>query len=248
MVSFSPETIFNIGPFPVTNTILDTLIIDVLILYGAYALRKNFSTIPNSFQNIIEYAVEGFDNLTISIAPKNAARIFPYLMTFFLFILLTNWSGLIPGFGTIGFYKGKELVPFLRAGTSDINLTLGLALVSAVATHAMSIQVLGIKEYLSRYFTFNPIYLFVGLLELVGEVTKVVSLSFRLFGNIYAGEVVLSTISGMIAFIAPIPFYALEIIVGLVQALVFAMLTMAFMAILTTPHQEDHKAKEVIHA
>lgn len=238
MVSFIAETIFHIGKFPVTNSFLDVLLVDVLILVGLYFLNKKKSHVPNMFQNIVEYIFETFYDLVVSISPKNAVKIFPWVMTFFIFIILANFSGLLPGFGTIGFWHGKELVPFLRGAASDINFTLGLALVSAVATHYLAITTIGFKDYLLRYFSLNPIYLFVGLLELVGELTKIVSLSFRLFGNIFAGEVVLSTISKMFAFILPLPFMALEMIVGLVQALVFAMLTMAFMAILMTPHNE----------
>lgn len=253
MVPFAAETLFHIGAFPVTNTILDTLIVDTGIITGMVILSKNFSNIPSGFQNALEYVVEGFYSLTESIAPKYAQRIFPYFASFFIFILLLNWSGLIPGFGTIGFWKvsengTRELIPFLRGASSDINLTLALAIISVVATHSMSIAVLGIKEYLGRYFSLNPIFLFVGLLEIISEFTKMISLSFRLFGNVYAGEIVLQTISGIFAFFAPIPFYALEIIVGLVQALVFSILTMAFMSILTTSHHEESHAKEVTHA
>jgi F-type H+-transporting ATPase subunit a len=107
----------------------------------------------------------------------------------------------------------------------------------------MSITTIGIKDYIGRFISLNPIYLFVGLLEIVSEITKVISLSFRLFGNIFAGEIVLGTVSTIFAFIFPLPFLMLEVIVGLIQALVFGMLTMAFMAILTTPHHEE--AKEV---
>jgi F-type H+-transporting ATPase subunit a len=108
----------------------------------------------------------------------------------------------------------------------------------------MSIQVTGIKDYLGRYFSLNPLNLYIGVLELIGEVVKVVSLSFRLFGNIFAGEVVLGTVSTIFAFLFPLPFLMLEVIVGLVQALVFGMLTMAFMAVLTTPHHHE-EAREV---
>lgn len=239
MASFVPELIFHVGSFPITNTLLDTFIIDLIIIAGIFAIQKNISYVPNTLQNITEMAIDGFYDLTASISPKHVKQIFPWVMTFFLFILLSNWSGLIPGFGTIGFHRGSDFVPLLRAASSDINFTLGLALVSAVATHAMSVNILGIKEYLSRYFSLNPVNLFVGILELVGEITKVVSLSFRLFGNIYAGEVVLTTIGKLFAFIAPLPFLALEIIVGLVQALVFSMLTMSFMAILSTSHHDE---------
>jgi len=110
----------------------------------------------------------------------------------------------------------------------------------------LSIKKLGFKEYLGRFFSINPILLFVGVLEIVSEFTKIISLSFRLFGNIFAGEVVLGTISKLFAFVFPVPFIFLEIIVGLVQALVFSMLTMAFMSVLmTSHHEENHTAKEV---
>lgn len=249
MVSFAAEPIFYVGGVPITNTLLNTLTVDSLLIGGVFYLKKHLSSIPNYFQSAIEMIVEVFYSLTESVAESKAAKIFPYFISFFIFILLINWSGLIPGVGTIGFFHGegehKELVPILRSATSDINMTLALALISAFATHMLSIQTIGIKDYLSRYFSLNPINLFIGVLEIISEITKVVSLSFRLFGNIFAGEVVLFTVSSIFAFIFPVPFLLLEIIVGFVQALVFAMLTMAFMAILTTSHHE--KAEEVRH-
>jgi F-type H+-transporting ATPase subunit a len=241
MPSFTSETIFHIGFFPVTNTILDTLFVDALIIIAILYLSSKITlTSNNLFQSLMEYVIETFYGLTESIAQHTAAKIFPYFMSFFLFILLINWSSLIPGVGTIGFWEKGELVPLLRGATSDLNMTLGLALVSLIATHALSINTTGIKSYLSRYFSFNPINLYVGILEIISEITKVVSLSFRLFGNIYAGEVVLVTISSIFAFIAPLPFLMLEVIVGVVQALVFSMLTMVSMAILTTSHEQSH--------
>jgi F-type H+-transporting ATPase subunit a len=241
MASFVPETIFHIGVFPITNTVLDTLFVDALIIGGVFYLSRKLTLIPNNmFQNVMEYAVETFYGLTESVAQHTAAKIFPFFMSFFLFILLINWSSLIPGFGTIGFFHKHELIPLFRGATSDLNMTLGLALISAVATHALSLKTIGIKSYLSRYFSLNRINLFVGLLEIVSEITKVVSLSFRLFGNLYAGEIVLTTMASIFAFIVPLPFLALEVIVGLVQALVFSMLTMVFMSILATPHSESH--------
>lgn len=241
MLSFAPETIFRIGSFPVTNTLLDTILIDVVLIGGALYIGKKISLIPtNPLQNITEWVVETFYNLTESISQNVASKIFPYFMTFFLFILFINWSSLIPGVGSIGFFHGHELIPLLRGATSDLNTTLGLALVSAIATHSLSIRTIGIKDYLSRYFSFNPINLFIGVLEIISEITKVISLSFRLFGNIYAGEVVLATVSSIFAFVFPLPFLLLEVIVGIVQALVFSMLTMVFMSILTTSHKEAH--------
>lgn len=245
MTTFSSESIFHLGFLNVTNTILDTLIVDAIIIGLAFFIARKISTVPGILESGVEMTTEWFYDLTETISGDNTKKIFPYFITFFIFILVANWSGLIPGVGSIGFFENKKLIPVLRSATSDFNTTLGLALISAVATHVMSIKTVGIKNYISRYFSFNPLNLFIGVLEIISEITKVISLSFRLFGNIFAGEIVLMTVAGIFAFAFPIPFLLLEIIVGLVQALVFSMLTMVFMAILTTPHSEH--AKEVSH-
>lgn len=248
MISLVAEPVFFIGKFPVTNVLLDTALVDSLLITGAFILKRKLSLIPGMFQNMIEMIIGVFYDLTESVAQNRAAKIFPFFMSFFLFILLINWSGLIPGVGSIGFFHHtegkKELIPIVRAAASDLNTTLALALISAFATHILSFKTLGIKSYLSRYFSLNPVNMYVGILEIISEITKIISLSFRLFGNVFAGEVVLLTVSTIFAFLFPIPFLLLEIIVGFVQALVFSMLTMAFMAILTTPH---HESKEVSH-
>ncbi len=240
MVSLVSEPILRIGSFNVTNTITDTLFVDLVLIVLIIAININLKIIPNLLQNFVEFVIKTFYDLNESISEERTKKIFPWFMTFFIFILIANWSELIPGFSSFGFFHKvgheKILVPFFRGASSDLNTTLALAIVSAVATHVMSIRTVGLKDYISRFVSTNPINLIVGLLELVGEVTKTISLSFRLYGNVFAGTVVLGIISGFAALIAPIPFLALEIIVGLVQALIFAMLTMVFMTILTTPH------------
>ena len=245
MVSFAAEPIVRLGFFSVTNSFLDTLLVDAAILGLIYSVKKNLSLIPGKLQTMVETIVQEFYNITYSVAGENTAKIFPFFMTFFIFILFANWSGLIPGISVIGLREEGKIVPFLRAATSDFNVTLALALVSVFATHILSVNRLGIKEYLSKYFSLNPLNLYIGILELIGEITKIVSLSFRLFGNVFAGEVVLGTVATIFAVVFPLPFMLLEVVVGLVQALVFSMLTMAFMAVLMTPH-EAH-AKEVSH-
>lgn len=241
MTSFASEAIIYLGVFPVTNTLLHTLFVDILLLSMTFFLTKRIRLIPSFFQNTVELTVETFYALTESVAKPRVDKIFPYFITFFIFIFFANLTSLLPGFGSVGFFREKEFIPVLRGATSDINTTLGLAFISAFATHMLSVQALGIKEYLSRYFSLNPLNLFIGILEIISEITKVISLSFRLFGNIFAGEVVLSKIFSMFAFLIPLPFLMLELIVGFVQALVFSMLTMAFMAILTTPHNPEHE-------
>ena len=241
-ISLGPEIIFNIGSLKISNTLLATVLTDAVLISIVYFINKNISAVPNFLQNLIESLINYLYSLTEQISGKFTNIIFPWFASFFLFIFFSNILALMPGFGAFGFFHTKEgikeFVPLFRAATSDFNTTFALAIVSVAATHILSIKYNGIVSYLKRYFSFNPIYLFVGILELISEITKLFSLSFRLFGNIYAGEVVMSTISSLAAYLAPIPFLLLESIVAFVQALVFAMLTMVFMYILITPHSE----------
>lgn len=243
-VVLAAEKIGQIAGLPITNTLLVSwLVMGFLIILSFLATRK-MALVPSGLQNVIELVIESVYNLGEDIAHSRVKTFFPIVMTFFLFILVGNWFGLFPGFGTVGFYEevhGKrELVPIFRSINSDLNITLALALISAIATHFFAIKMLGIKDYALKWFSLNPILLFVGLLEMVSEFTKVVSLSFRLFGNIFAGEVVLTTVSKLAplsAFFVPLPFYLLEVIVGVVQAAVFMILTLVFMAVLSEKHE-----------
>lgn len=218
MPTFAPEILTHIGPIPITNTLINTLIVDALIIGTILILKNRLKSQPTFFQNLIEYFIEIYYNFVQSIAGKNTRKVFALVMTFFVFVLLANWSGLVPGIGTFGFFDmhegKKEFVPLIRNATSDLNVTLALAVISLVATHVLALKNLGIKEYINHFFTFDPwyfipIFIFVGFLEIVSEFTKIISLSFRLFGNIYAGEVVLTTISSIFAFLFPIPFFSI---------------------------------------
>lgn len=282
MASLQPELIAQIGGFPITNTLIATLIVDVLLILLVFFVARNIKQRPKRLQNIVEMIVIYFYDMTKSMAGKRAKAILPWVMTFFLFIVVSNFLGLMPGIGSIGFvpesskshdakveknsdehlkleksskteniksdeihkesseHESEHLISLVRPLTSDFNATLALAVISLVATHVLSIKYTGLTDYLSRYFVINPIMLFVGLLELVSEFIKIFSLSFRLFGNIYAGEVVMATISGLFAFVAPLPFLLLESIVAIVQALVFSMLTLVFMSMLTEKHHAEH--------
>lgn len=242
-ITLAAETIGHFGPLPITNTLLVTWMASFLLIVLAYFSSRKLSLVPSGIQNVVELVLEGAYQMTEELAHSKAKTIFPIVMTFFLFIITSNWLGLLPGFGTIGFQEaasGKEkFVPLFRSINADLNTTLALALVSVVVTHILSVKYLGLRNYLNHWFSLNPIFLFVGLIEVVSEFTKIISLSFRLFGNIFAGEVVLATISSIFAFVAPLPFYFLEIIVGFVQAAVFMMLTLVFIVILTEKHSEE---------
>lgn len=239
-VALAAEKLFNIGPLPVTNSMLTTWIVTLALLAFAYAATHKLSLVPTKVQNTAEAMIEPLYDLTESLAHNKAKVFLPIVATFFFFILFGNYFGLLPGVGSIGFTHNEHFIPYLRAINSDLNTTLSLALVSVLATHYLAIRYLGISSYIGKFLSLNPIFLFVGLIELVGEFTKVASLSFRLFGNILAGETVLHTATTkLFAFIVPVPFYFLEIIVGFVQALIFAILTLTFMVILTQK-EEGH--------
>lgn len=237
-VALAAEKIFQLGPLPITNSILTTWIVTLLLIAFAYFATKKAALVPQPLQNVAEVAVEGLSDLVSSVAGEKTKIFLPIVAAFFFFILFGNYFGLLPGVGSVGFFEHKDghevFVPFFRSINSDLNTTLALALVSVAATHYFSIKYLGLSGYIGKFLSLNPIFLFVGLLELVSEVTKLFSLSFRLFGNVFAGEVLLTTATtNLFAYVVPIPFYFLEILVGFVQALIFAMLTLVFMVILT---------------
>jgi len=238
------EKIAYIFGLPITNSFLSGLIVSVFLVVIAYIFSRNVKLVPGKFQNFIEALIEFMYNTakeTVGDEAK-ARKFFPLVATFFLFIIFSNWFGLLPFVGSIGFFDSFSggaihFTPLLRPFNTDLNATLALGIISAVATQYFAIKYLGILKHLNHYFSLNPLKLFVGILELVGEVTKVVSLSLRLYGNIIAGDSVISTFTALAGPIAALPFMGLEVIVGFVQAAVFSMLTLAFMSVLTQ-HEE----------
>lgn len=240
-ISLAAEHIFTIFGFPITNTLLMSWVaMAILIIISIIATRK-LQLVPLTLQNFIESIVEamlGFIEKVVG-EKKQAELFFPLIATIFIFVLLSNWLGLIPGIGTIGFFEidkvnegHKIFVPFFRSTNSDINMTLALAIISVVATQIFGITAIGAFKYISKYVNLkNPILGFAGILEFIAEIAKLISFSFRLFGNIFAGEVLLVVIAFLIPFIAPLPFMVLELFVGFVQALIFAMLTLVFLKI-----------------
>ncbi len=239
MVSSGPQAVFSIAGFGVPNTLLATLLVDAVIVVLIVLIRRRLTLVPGKLQAAAEGIIGYLRTTTEQIAGDRTHVIFPWVAVFFIYIALSNVLGLLPGFGTVGFNRPDGFVPILRVNTSDLNLTLALAVVSVVASNALAIRSIGVGPHLRRFFGLSPLLLFVGLLELVQELTKFVTFSFRLYGNISAGEAVLGTISGLLAFILPVPFLAFEILVAVVQGLVFALLTMAFMTILTEPHHRE---------
>jgi F-type H+-transporting ATPase subunit a len=235
-ISLKAETLFRIGAFPVTNSLLAAVGASGILSALAVRLRR-VQRIPGALQNVAEAVIDWVLDLCVSVTGDRvrARKFFPLVATLFLFVLLNNWLGLMPGFGSIGLRENGHLVPLLRAGSADLNTTLALALVSVVTTQVFGVFLLSAGKYAGRFFNFkNPIYTFVGLVELVSEFAKIISFSFRLFGNVFAGEVLLLVISSLVPVLAPVPFYGLELFVGLIQAFVFAVLTLVFLTVATS--------------
>ncbi|HSW89663.1 MAG TPA: F0F1 ATP synthase subunit A [Patescibacteria group bacterium] len=248
-ISISAETIAHVGPLAVSNSIFTSLVVSVLLVILALTVHAKLKAKgkPSRFQAMMEMIIESLYNLTLDItgSRQKTALFFPLIATFFLFILFNNWFGLLPGVGAIGFREIKEgvseFVPYMRAGTADLNTTIALALVSVVVTQYFGLSALGLS-YLKKYFNFsNPMNAFVGILEFILELAKVMSFGFRLFGNVFAGEVLLAVMTFLVPVIIPMPFYGLELFVGVIQALVFAMLSLVFFNLATVGHGgEEH--------
>jgi len=240
-IEIAAEKLFSLWGMPFTNTLIASWIVTGGLIIVARLLARTVQLVPTGVQNVFEFVIEKFLGVmeTLFGSRKAAEKYLPLVVTAFLFILLSNWFGIFPGVGSIGFLEkrgGETLfVPLLRSAASDLNVTLALATVTVFAIHLSAVSALGLRAHLSKFLSFKgPIEFFVGILELISEFAKIVSFSFRLFGNIFAGEVLLVVTSSLVPFMAPIPFLMLELFVGFIQALVFAMLTMVFLSIAVT--------------
>ncbi|MBI5370201.1 F0F1 ATP synthase subunit A [Candidatus Uhrbacteria bacterium] len=256
------EPVLSIGTFPITNTMVNAWIAVVFFLLISLAVRSRKARVPKGLQNIVESVVEFLLREVEKVTgdKKKARQFLPIVGTIFLFILFSNWIGLFPGTGSIGVWgmvHGEvELIPLLRPAASDLNLTLAIALFAIITSHVMALLSIGPLNHISKFINIRGVLrslrngpmavivaiieLGVGFIEIVGEIAKVVSLSLRLFGNIFAGEVLMTVMLGLLAYVVPIPFMFLELLVGAVQATVFAMLTLAYLVVAT----EDHGGHE----
>lgn len=245
-ISIAAEKLFSFFGFPMTNAFIWTIAVSGSLASIAVLSRSRFQEIPTGFQNVVEAVFESLLDLVDSVMKDRmqTARFFPLIATIFLFVLFSNWLGLLPGLGTVGLSASHDgqatIIPFLRSGSADLNTTLALSLIVVFAIQAAGIAALGLRGYAKKFFI-SPmrkpyvIGTFVGLLELLGEVTKILSFSFRLFGNVFAGEVLLTVMLHLVPYFLPLPFLMFEVFVGFIQAFVFAMLTLVFLKMATLP-------------
>ena len=315
-VALSGEPIFSAGPSWLTNSMITTLVVDLILIIVALLATARMNLVPSGVQNVMEMVIEGLYGLAESVAGDRARQFFPWAATIFLLVLISNWTGLIPGVGSIGYYhygehaeeagehalklgnqlalsngklilldetaplaqaatpeaegEGEEhsegsiaaeeeahvpFVPLFRAPSADLNMTFALAIATVVM-----VQIWGVRTQGGAYFKkftnasgpnigMKLINGFVSALEIISELSRILAFGFRLFGNIFAGEVVLATMAFLIPFFLPLPFYALEIFVGVIQALVFMMLTLVFFTMATISHgHEEHEAGHHTHS
>jgi len=309
VVSLAAEPIFHIGPLTITNSLFTAWIIMILLIVLALLTTRRMpkdlaragdqELVPSSgLQNFMEMIVEALYNMTQSIGGRWTPKFFPIVATIFIFVLTSNWLGLVPGFGSIGILEhphvagqtgfvangpiltgipatateshsetsakpeaqdehaaaekhadGYIVVPFFRPPSTDLNFTLALGLMVVVLSQYFGVKALG-PGYFRKFFdtsgfkqgAFNgAVGIFVSILELISEIARVLSFGFRLFGNIFAGEVLLGVMAFLIPYIASLPFYGLEVFVGFIQAAVFMMLALVFFVMATVGHgHEEH--------
>lgn len=292
-ISLAAEPIAHIGSFPVTNSLLATWSVMAILFILSWQATRNMKEIPGNFQSIMESVLEAlYSFFTSIVGSHHIKKVFPLAASLFLFIIIANWEGLLPGVGTIGFWEDvkepvaiteekptagttntteiietkvstevihetsvaaneaneapkeetvgnaeRKFVPLLRAATADLNMTVGLAIIAVLAIQYFGFSALGF-HYSRRFLNFkNPIMFFIGILEIISDLSKMISFAFRLFGNIFAGEVLLAVIAFLIPFIAPLPFLMLELFVGFIQAIVFSTLTSVFVNVAVS-HEE----------
>ncbi len=295
-VSLAGEPILENGPAWLTNSLLTTFIVDIVVILLAVTATARMQLIPSGWQNFMEMVLEYLYGLSETIAGPYVRKFFPWVATIFIFVIISNWSGLIPGMGSIGFIHSAPhgepveaegeahaqaleqrlamvdgnltiaapvaveaapaaategegyMVPLFRAPSADFNMTFGLAIVVMVMVQVWGVRALG-AGYFGKFFVWQGetgfmkgVNAFVGFLELISEFSRLLAFGFRLFGNVFAGEIMLATLAFLIPFLVPIPFYVLEIFVGFVQALVFMMLALVFwsVAMISHGHEEHH--------
>lgn len=246
-ISISAEPIAHFFGLTITNSLFTgwvvTAVLAICVIFFSKQIKEKGA--PSRLQSFVEFIIESLFGVVESIAGNaKAKRFFPLVGTLFIFILFSNWSGLLPGLAAIGIreelHGASILIPFWRAPTADVNTTLALGLITMIMVQVYGYQYLGLK-YFKKFFDFsNPINFFVGILELVSDLSKIISFTFRLFGNIIAGEILLLVMGMIVPVLGPTPFIALEIFVGFIQALVFMMLSSVFINMATIGHGDEH--------
>lgn len=257
------EPIAHFGSFTITNALFTSWVVVFIILIISILVKISIKKIPKGIQNLFEILIEGAESLCDQVTNSRIItnKAFPVVFAVFLFVLINNWMGLLPlgGFGLIEMTEhGKAFIPIIRSGTADVNGTLSLAVMSVLGANIFGIVTIGLWKTINKYVNLvalgsifkkirkdpsiiltAPVMFAIGLIEVVGEISKIASLSFRLFGNVFAGEVLLASMGAILAYALPTPFMILEVLVGVIQAFIFAILTLVYYTISSMDHDHD---------
>ena len=263
-VELPAESVAHIGHFSVTNTLIASWFTIIVLVVLSFILTRKMQLIPGKRQAMAEAIVEGLLNFVESVAGKKQSRmLFPGVATIFLYVISNAYLALFPFFGSIGIFEHDgKFAPLFRAANTDVNVPLSIAIMSFIFVETWGMRALGILHYVSEFvnvrqmgqgfkelfagqvktavmnIVFGFINLFVGVLEIFSHLTRMLSFTFRLFGNMTAGEILILVSSFLIPLIFTIPFYGLELLIGLIQALIFSGLTLVFGTIAVSPHEE----------
>ncbi|MGZ3604940.1 MAG: F0F1 ATP synthase subunit A [Thermodesulfobacteriota bacterium] len=263
-VELPAEPVAHIGHFPVTNTLIASWFTMIVLVILSFILTRKMQLIPGKRQAMAEAIVEGLLNFVESVAGKKQSRmLFPGVATIFLYVISNAYLALFPFFGSIGIFEHDgKFAPLFRAANTDVNVPLSIAIMSFIFVETWGMRALGVLHYVSEFvnvrqmgqgfkelfagqvktavmnIVFGFINLFVGVLEIFSHLTRMLSFTFRLFGNMTAGEILILVSSFLIPLIFTIPFYGLELLIGLIQALIFSGLTLVFGTIAVSPHEE----------
>ena len=244
IVPLSADTLWSIHGFPITNTLLMSWVVMVILITTAFFVGRSIKMVPGKVQLIFESMIAFvYDYMTDTLENRKFARLFlPLILTLFLFIFTANALEFTPGIGSVGLWRveggEKTLVHLLRSMNTDLNVTLALALIAFITIEVTGVKVLGFFTYIGKFINFkSPLAFIVGLIELGSELVRIVSFSFRLFGNILAGEVLIAVVSYFVPYVLPSALMSFELFIGFVQAGIFALLTLLFIKLaIMKPH------------
>src|ERR1035437_2655356 len=242
-VVLKAEQLGSVFGFPITNSLIMAWIVMVLLIGGAYFFGRSLTLIPGKFQAGIEWAFEGAIAYMAEVleSEKLARKFFPLVASIFIFVALINEMEFLPGVGSLGLWHATEFLPLFRAPTTDLNFTLALAMIAFFTIEVTGIATLGFFKYAGKYVNLkSPIGFAVGLIEFISNLGRLISFSFRLFGNIFAGEVMVLVAGYFLPYFLPAPLMGFEMFIGLIQALVFAMLTLFFIKLAIMDPHEAH--------
>jgi len=240
-ISLAPETLFHIGTLPISNSFFWLMIVSVLLIILTFLFYRNLKMRPGGIQSFMEMLLEGaygFVEETVG-DKKKAKRVFPLVFTMFFFVLICNLLTFIPGQSAVTIQTADGIAPLFRSIIADYGLVFMMTMISVLITQIVAIAVAGPLGYIGRFLNFkSPLGFFLGIMDLIGELAKVMSLSFRLFGNMFAGEMLTAVMLFLAPFFLPLPFAFLGLLTAVVQPFVFAVLTLVFISMASTATEE----------